>query len=101
MLNSSPPAVQWFLSSRGHDAPGCGRLETDPCGSLDGLLGQLHHGNVSRERVSLVTDTNLTIDQRVLVSNAKRLGSVPELCRKDGLFGARVCPPLRSGVRGM
>ncbi len=71
-LSSSPPAAQWFVSSRGHDVPGCGRLETEPCRSLDGLLGQLHHGNVSRDVgiFTIATDTSLILDGQLLVSHS-------------------------------
>ena len=59
----------WYLSSNGHDTSSCGESETNACGTLDWLLDQFYQTSSKiKPPLSLITDSDLVIDKKVVVS---------------------------------
>ncbi len=63
------PGVAWYISSRGTDTAGCGANTSAACETLDSVLENHSRVNntTSSEPLWLITDTNLILDNAVMV----------------------------------
>ena len=70
--------LQWHIMSNGTDTFDCGTPEL-PCKTLDWVLERFHNTSFpdASRKLSLITDSNLTIDSGILVSLPF---SIPFIC---------------------
>ncbi len=56
-----------YMSSRGHDMPGCGIAMISACKSLTWLLGEVQHRRNNVSQLIIITDTDIFINDAVMV----------------------------------
>ena len=74
-------AGSWYLSSHGKDTPQCGTSYKTACATLDYLLVR-SYSKTQTASLTIITDTNMTFNNRIKVCSMKVIQSLIPMVRK-------------------